>query len=35
MLVNGEEVVTGTTFTPARPGAILRSGKDTETVTAR
>lgn len=35
VLVNGEEAVTGSTFTPARPGAILRSGTDSETVMAR
>jgi N-acyl-D-aspartate/D-glutamate deacylase len=34
VLVNGEEIVTGTVCTPARPGTVLRSGRDTETVRA-
>jgi N-acyl-D-aspartate/D-glutamate deacylase len=34
VLVNGEEIVTGTTCTAARPGTVLRSGRDTDTVRA-
>jgi N-acyl-D-aspartate/D-glutamate deacylase len=34
VLVNGQPVVTAGKFTDARPGAIVRSGRDTETVTA-
>ena len=33
VLVNGTEIVApGATFTPARPGPLLRSGRDTDTV---
>jgi N-acyl-D-aspartate/D-glutamate deacylase len=35
VFVNGAEVVTGRQFTDARPGALLRRGQDTDTVTAR
>jgi N-acyl-D-aspartate/D-glutamate deacylase len=35
VLVNGEEILTRGTFTDARPGTVLRSGRDTETVPAR
>jgi hypothetical protein len=32
VLVNGDEIVRGGQFTDARPGRVLRSGRDTETV---
>jgi len=34
VLVNGDEIVTGKACTAARPGTVLRSGRDTDTVHA-
>ena len=33
VFVNGTQIVANDEFTDARPGTILRSGRDTETVT--
>jgi hypothetical protein len=35
VVVNGEPCVEGDTLLDARPGRLLRSGRDTTTVTAR